>query len=183
VRTRHPARAVKGAAHAGHEVFRTLTRVEVSWRAARPDEADALSALALASKGHWGYDQDFLDACRDELTVDEADLPRIVVAETDRPVGWYSLRGTPPDGELDNLWVHPSAIGTGIGRGLWEHAVRSARDMGMSCLRIEADPQAEGFYRAMGAGRVGDAPSGSIAGRIIPLMRFDVPDARPDPAT
>jgi hypothetical protein len=33
-------------------------------RAGRRDEARLLSDLVLRSKGHWGYDQTFLDACR-----------------------------------------------------------------------------------------------------------------------
>jgi hypothetical protein len=38
-------------------------------RPARPDEAGAISALALRSKGHWGYDAAFLAACRENLTI------------------------------------------------------------------------------------------------------------------
>ena len=37
-------------------------------RAARPDEADVISALALQAKAPWGYDAAFLEACRLELT-------------------------------------------------------------------------------------------------------------------
>ena len=36
-------------------------------RPARPEEAGAISALALRSKGHWGYDPAFLEACREDL--------------------------------------------------------------------------------------------------------------------
>ena len=41
-------------------------------RAARPAEAEAISALALRSKAHWGYDPAFLEACREDLTIDPA---------------------------------------------------------------------------------------------------------------
>ncbi len=49
--------------------MRQMTRqsdAKVDWtiRAARPGEADALSALCLRSKAHWGYDDDFLERCR-----------------------------------------------------------------------------------------------------------------------
>jgi hypothetical protein len=43
-------------------------------RPARPGEAAALSALAMRSKAHWGYDQEFLEAVRPVLTFTEADL-------------------------------------------------------------------------------------------------------------
>ncbi|HSD78740.1 MAG TPA: hypothetical protein VLA98_15100, partial [Solirubrobacteraceae bacterium] len=54
-------------------------------RPARAGEAAALSALALRSKGHWGYDAAFLELCRPELTLAEEDLGRLttVVAERD----------------------------------------------------------------------------------------------------
>jgi hypothetical protein len=38
-------------------------------RPARPDECELLSELALRSKGCWGYDAEFLEACRAELTL------------------------------------------------------------------------------------------------------------------
>lgn len=37
-------------------------------RRARASDAAALSALALISKAHWGYDEAFMQACHDELT-------------------------------------------------------------------------------------------------------------------
>jgi hypothetical protein len=45
-----------------------------------------------------------------------------------------------------------------------------AATLGFTALRIDADPHAEGFYRAMGAVRVGETPSSSIPGRMLPLM-------------
>ena len=52
-------------------------------RPASAGEAAALSALALRSKAHWGYDAAFLDACRAELTLrdDELASRRTLVAE------------------------------------------------------------------------------------------------------
>ena len=100
----------------------------------------------------------------------------ITLATADgRMVGFYSLDGDPPAGELGNLWLDPTSIGTGLGRRLWRHAIDAARRAGFTSLRIEADPHAEGFYLAMGAVRIGGTPSGSIPGRILPLLRYDIP--------
>ena len=41
----------------------------LSSRSAKPEEADALSALAFRSKAYWGYGAEFLEACRSELTL------------------------------------------------------------------------------------------------------------------
>lgn len=149
----------------------------VVFRAARGDEADVLTEVALRSKGYWGYAPDFLEACRAELTFRPPDVAarRIVVADSPAGVvGFYSIDGQPPDGELGNLWVVPERIGTGLGRRLWDHAVATARQGGYASLRIEADPNAAGFYRAMGAERVGEVPSGSVPGRSLPLLSFSL---------
>jgi ribosomal protein S18 acetylase RimI-like enzyme len=154
----------------------------IVFRIARADEAGLLSQVAIRSKGHWGYDQDFLDACRAELTFRAEDVAgrRIVVAESAAGVlGFYSIDGQPPRGELGNLWVVPEAIGTGLGRRLWQHAVGTARKAGFASLRIEADPNALGFYQAMGAKQIGKAPSGSIPGRTVPLLLFELSRGEP----
>jgi ribosomal protein S18 acetylase RimI-like enzyme len=146
-------------------------------RAGRPDEAARLSEVALRSKGHWGYDQDFLVACRAELTFGPEDVAarRIMVADSPAGLaGFYSIDGDPPDGELGNLWVVPERIGSGLGRRLWNHALATASAAGFTSLRIEADPNAIGFYRAMGAEQIGEVPSGSIPGRTLPVLSFSI---------
>jgi GNAT superfamily N-acetyltransferase len=150
---------------------------DVMLRRARPDEARLLSELALAAKGFWGYDEEFLDACRDELTFDPADVAprRIVVAEVEGAVvAFYSIDGEPPVGELANMWITPGRIGAGLGRVLWQDAMAAAAAAGFERLDIGAEPNAEGFYRRMGAERVGSMPSGSIPGRVLPLMQVTI---------
>jgi len=101
---------------------------------------------------------------------------RIVVADSSSEVvGFYSIDGEPPGGELGNLWIIPERIGTGLGRRLWRHAVASATEAGYTSLRIEADPNAVGFYEAMGAERIGEVTSGSVPGRALPLLLFKAP--------
>ncbi|HVD15457.1 MAG TPA: GNAT family N-acetyltransferase [Actinomycetota bacterium] len=148
----------------------------VAVRPGHAHEASLLSDLALRSKGHWGYDQAFLDACRDELTLTPAEVraKRTIVAERDgRVVGFYTLAGDPPVASLDHLFVEPGEIGTGVGRTLWRHAVAAAQSLGFTRMEIEADPDAEAFYLAMGARRRGTASSGSIPGRELPLLEYD----------
>jgi len=149
-------------------------------RRATPDDASLLSELALAAKGFWGYDKAFLESCRPELTFSADDVVRrhVVVADLgDLVAGFYSVDGDPPVGELGNMWITPSRIGTGLGRLMWDHAMATAAAAGFEYLQIGADPNAEGFYRKMGAERVGETPSGSMPGRMLPLMRVKVPAA------
>ncbi len=147
--------------------------VEVTLRAVRPAEAAELSELAMRSKGHWGYDAQFLRACQRELTVATARCDRVHVTVAERCgelLGFYELSGTPPAGELDKLYVDPAAIGSGVGTSLLRRAREQARDLGFDRLTIDADPHAEEFYVRAGAHRIGLAPSGSIPGRQLPQL-------------
>lgn len=142
-------------------------------RPGRPEEAAGLSALAFRAKAHWGYDAAFMEACREELTVtpDDFTARRVVVAEIDgRPAGFAILDTAGRHAEMVDLWVDPQCMGAGVGRALWEDAAASARQTGHAELRVEADPHAVGFYEAMGARRVGEAPSGSVPGRMLPVL-------------
>lgn len=147
-----------------------------SIRRARPDEAAALGELAVRSKGHWGYDANFLERCRDDLALtpeEVATSPVYVHVREGTIQGYYRL--APVEGavcELDALFVDPAAIGQGVGRALWEHAVRTARAEGFRQMVIQSDPYAEGFYKAMGAVRFGERESSVTPGRFLPLLRY-----------
>ena len=146
-------------------------------RRARPEEASALSVLALRSKAHWGYDAAFLAACRADLTLSVHDvaISLVYVLEADQGLaGFYRLRGRGDAAELADLFVAPEAIGRGHGRRLWEHAAATARRLGYRRLVLQSDPHAEGFYRAMGAERAGESPSTVVPGRRLPLMRYSL---------
>ena len=142
-------------------------------RPARPDEARTLTDLALRSKAYWGYDAEFIESCRDELTVSASDVVhrRATVAESEgNVVGFTTVEGDPPVGVLGMMFVEPSVIGQGVGRMLFERTVAAGRDLGFSQLTIDADPNADPFYRAMGAVHIGSVPSGSIPDRMLPQL-------------
>jgi GNAT superfamily N-acetyltransferase len=153
------------------------THPAVKIRLARADEAAALTELALRSKAAWPYDGAFIAKCRVELTMTPSSIEkrRTHVAEADRALlGFFTVCGVPPEGELDSLYVEPSFIGTGVGRALLDAAQEVARRAGFRALQIHADPHAEAFYLRHGAKRVGSVPSGSIPGRTLPLLRLDI---------
>jgi GNAT superfamily N-acetyltransferase len=158
------------------EGSRDIPEVDSAIRRARPAEVSILSALALRSKAHWGYDADFLATCRDDLTltVDDITTSTVYVCDgVDAPLGFYRLvlQG---DGvaELDALFVEPEAMGQGVGKRLWRHAVSTADHLGCLEIVLQSDPQAEGFYLAMGAQHAGESESTAMPGRMLPLMRF-----------
>ncbi len=144
-------------------------------RRARPEEAQALTNLALRSKAVWGYDQAFLVACRAELTVTAEQIqhaPVFVYEHLRRLLAVYRLDITGAAAEVGLFFVDPAAIGQGVGMRLWRHLVGEARRRGVERIVVESDPNAEGFYLAMGASTVGAVPSRSIANRRLPLMEL-----------
>jgi len=150
---------------------------ELVLRPARADEAPALSALCMASKAHWGYDAAFLAACREELTLRPADLDpaRLAVAErAGAPAGVVQISVAGEVAELEKLFVAPDRIGGGVGAALLSWAAATAHRLGARRLRIESDPQAVPFYARMGARQVGEAASGSIPGRMLPLLELQL---------
>lgn len=142
-------------------------------RAAGLADLPALSDLCLSSKAHWGYDADFMDACRDELTLCPADLARarvVLLEEGDLPIGVAQLTLQGDAAELQKLFILPLAIGQGAGRALLDWAIRTARGSGAARLECDADPFAEGFYLRAGFRRAGIVPSATWPGRMLPRM-------------
>lgn len=140
---------------------------------ASANDRAALSGLCLRSKGHWGYDADFLNACRAELTVTPNDLASdaaAVMRRNGRFVGYVQVSVEGKMAELERLFVDPGDIGHGHGRVLFAWAVSAARDLGATQLKIVADPDACAFYKAMGAMQNGTEPSASIPGRSLPRL-------------
>lgn len=145
-------------------------------RPARADEGAALGELAVRAKSHWGYDTAFLEGARSALTIDADTIAasRIYVVEDDGAVvGFYGLVGEPPEGRLEWMFLEPGSIGHGLGRLLWDDAMRVAGEGGFTTLLIESDRYAEPFYLAMGADRIGSTVS-PVDGAALPLLRVRV---------
>ena len=147
---------------------------DIAVRAARPGEAEVLTALSVRSKAHWGYDDSFMKMSQASLTVSDADIAsgRVLVAE--RAGLPFGVAKVEPDGELGMLFVDPLALNRGVGRALFDAAVVLARRLGARRMAILADPNAAPFYERMGARFVSQAPSDAIPGRTLPLYEYDL---------
>src|SRR5690606_30170732 len=116
-------------------------------------------------------------ACRAELTLRPADLARDrfrVATIDDEIVGVAEIVVAGDDAELAKLFVAPGTIGTGVGKALFAWAADGARARVGMRRWIGADPVAAPVYRRMGATEAGLVPSGSIAGRFLPRLQFDL---------
>ncbi|MBL4788024.1 MAG: GNAT family N-acetyltransferase [Kordiimonadaceae bacterium] len=152
---------------------------ETEWtlRPARADEAEALSALCLRSKAFWNYTDEQIESFRTELTLSAKDIETQPVIVVELAGVYLGIARIIPEGDtavLEDLFIDPSTIGTGLGRQLFNWVVKAARDTGAATLSIDADPNAEPFYKHMGAVTIGRSPSGSIPGRLLPQMEYDL---------
>ena len=143
-------------------------------RAAQPDEADRLTAIAHAAKRHWGYPEAWIRQWRDTLTITPDYLarhPTFVIERDGTVVAFASLLSQGSVAVLDHLWVLPSEMKQGFGRALFLQAEKTARAAGVTQLKVTADPHAEEFYRKMGLVTVGREEA-SLDGheRFLPLM-------------
>ena len=143
---------------------------------ALPEDAQALSALAWRSKAYWGYPQEWMELWRDELSItpEQIQMNEVYKAlDQDETIAWYSLVEQSSACILDNLWVSPERIGTGVGRILFRHAVHRAERLGAFRLQMTSDPNAMGFYVRMGAVLIGEELT--PLNRSLPLLSLDLP--------
>jgi N-acetylglutamate synthase-like GNAT family acetyltransferase len=145
-------------------------------RKALTEDAATLTAIAHDAKRHWGYPEHWIKHWQDDLTIspDFVTTNQVYVAERDNELlGFYALVLRQDKAELDHLWVAPAYIGTGVGKELFLHAMESAARRNIPEVEILSDPNAEGFYRKMGAHRIGETVS-EIDGQPRSLPRLTV---------
>ncbi|MCB9608374.1 MAG: GNAT family N-acetyltransferase [Polyangiaceae bacterium] len=163
-------------------------------RTAEAEDAAVLSGLALRSKAVWGYSEDFMARCREELTLTPNQLEEdwgylyedADAAGSERVVGFVLVSRCSRDRlqqfpeaisagvafEVEALFVEPQRLGQGVGKRLFEKAREyAARVSPTGELWIQSDPNAEAFYLRCGAVRVGELESASVRGRWLPLLR------------
>ena len=154
-----------------------MTSATTSIRRAQAREAGALTALTIRSKAWWGYDSAFMARAQPELTFYPSRFEPeflVFVSERDgRLAGFYSLIPLNQDQiELNDLFVDPVFIGTGVGTELWHHATETARSRNHRAILLTADPNAETFYRKQGAITIRAVPSHIETDRILPRMEY-----------
>ena len=150
--------------------------IEILITRAKPDQAAALSQIALAAKGHWGYPERWMEIWKPQLTFspEYVEENESWVAEVDNvPVGFYTLLDKDGNAWIDNLWVSPEFIGKGVGKTLFRHALEASRQRGYKRLQLEADPNATRFYEKMGMRKIGERKA-EVEGqpRILPIMEI-----------
>lgn len=147
----------------------------MDFRRAVVEDVTELSKLVLNAKAHWGYSHAQLQIWRASLEVSAASVsahPTFIGALNGLILGFYSLIPTAAAWDLSDLWVLPAFMGKGVGRALLVHAGQTAALGGATSILIESDPNAEPFYLACGARRIGAvaAPIPGEPNRVRPQL-------------
>lgn len=148
------------------------------FRNARPNEADTLTQLTLASKRYWGYPEEWMAIWIDDLTISPEYIEKnmVVIAEEGAELlGYVSV--TEEDAgkfNLYNLFIHPSHIRKGIGEKLLSLALDWCKQRQITELYVYSDPHSRGFYEKTGAVYAGEIESEVIAGRTLPLLTYNL---------
>lgn len=96
---------------------------------AKSQDADALTLIATEAKRHWGYPDSWIESWREDLTVrPEHFIEREIYSATveGRIIAFYTIAVEAARLYLVDLWVLPEAMGNGIGRSLFTHALNRA---------------------------------------------------------
>jgi len=152
--------------------------VDIHIRRASPGETGVLTEIAHAAKRHWSYPESWIEYWREDLTITPqfiANNEVFVATNGEEILGCCALVITESLAELEHMWIKPECIGTGVGRVLFFHAKDRAQELNLPALELSADPNAEGFYRRIGAARIGEVSS-EIEGqpRMLPRMRIEL---------
>lgn len=131
-----------------------------------------LNAISWSSKMYWKYPHEWMEKWKDELQVKRSDfilskIYNITVAE--KIIGFCAIQDQSEYYEISHLWILPEFIGKGYGKILLstilEEIITQSKD-----IMVTADPNAEGFYHALGfvtCGKIASYPPG----RYLPLMK------------
>jgi GNAT superfamily N-acetyltransferase len=143
----------------------------------RESEIAEVSKLLLESYS-WLAEREHLSASQAEFLFKkrgshecvrrESATQEYLVAEEDGEiVGMVAVSGD----TITKLYVRPSAMGTGIGRQLYEAAEALMRSSGQARVMLGAFPSAVPFYEHMGLRVVGSkVTTGRIGGFVVTLM-------------
>ena len=143
-----------------------------SIRAAEPADLRAMNALMHGSSAYQGEYYRIIENYF--VIADTLEHNAVFVAERDGALlGFYSLV-VEGEADLDLMFVSDGAQGSGVGRALFDHMKRTARENGFGTVSIGSHPPAVGFYQRMGAVHCGSAQPLPHVSWERPLLKLNV---------
>jgi GNAT superfamily N-acetyltransferase len=152
-----------------------------SVRSALPEDQRELTRLRVRATMRAGYDDAFIDRAMPALTMTipliSGGCVQLAQDTLGEIVGVVAATTTTLQGIalLYAIFVDPAHWKSGIGRLLFGAAVDRARQLKAGAMMIHAAPSAEGFYKKMGAIRIGEGPFVYSPEIMLPHFLYLIP--------
>lgn len=141
------------------------------------EDAEILTNITKKSKAYWGYSKMQIEAWSSQLTINKTYIETNKVYKlviNDLIVGYYSYIILEENVvQLDNLFLLPEYIGTGLGTFLMNDFLDRCIVLKFQKITLDADPNAENFYKKYGFKIVGQIET-SIKDRFMPIMELNL---------
>ncbi|CAM1360416.1 GNAT family N-acetyltransferase [Tenacibaculum xiamenense] len=144
---------------------------------ANENDSELLTQLTIRSKDHWNYGAKQISEWKEDLKVSSEYIRNNHVyklVETNKILGFYAFEIINKEKiKLNFLFIEPEFIGKGYGKKLLTHFLLRIKQDGFKKAYLDADPNAEVFYKRNGFKSVGKIES-SIKNRFLPIMEIEL---------
>lgn len=141
------------------------------------EDSEVLTEITKKSKAYWGYSDEQIENWSELLTITKNYIKTNHVyklLDNDLPVAYYSyIYLNQKEVKLDNLFVLPNYIGTGLGKLLMNNFLDRIKDTEVEKIILDSEPNAEKFYEYFGFKKVGQIKT-SIKDRYLPIMELKI---------
>ncbi|MCI3936161.1 GNAT family N-acetyltransferase [Chryseobacterium aahli] len=142
---------------------------------AETEDSELLTTITKRSKAYWGFSEEILKEWEHLLIISKDYIEKNIVyklVENENIIGYYSYFSIDEKTiKLDNLFILPEFIGKGFGKTLMNDFLEKANQLGIKKITLDAEPNAENFYKTFGFETVGQLES-SIKDRYLPIMEL-----------
>jgi len=139
------------------------------------DDNEILTDITKKSKAYWGYSNEQMENWSELLTITKSYIESNIVYKLlidNAIVGYYSYINLEDDViKLDNLFVLPEYIGSGLGKLLMNDFMDRLKMTKTKKVVLDSEPNAEKFYEKFGFIKVGQIET-AIKDRYLPIMAY-----------
>jgi N-acetylglutamate synthase-like GNAT family acetyltransferase len=144
---------------------------------AEPTDNELLTSITKISKAYWGFSEEILQEWEHLLTITKEYIEKNNVyklVQNDHIIGYYSYFSNDENTiKLDNIFILPEFIGKGFGKILMNDFLENIKQLGITKITLDAEPNAEQFYKTFGFETIGQLES-SIKDRYLPIMELQI---------
>lgn len=121
---------------------------------ARVCNLECINNLIMLSKSYWQWPEPYLEKAIPLHRITHEYIRQNscfeVITSSLETVAFFSIKAEESSALLDNLWVLPDKIGTGIGKQACDYIISLSRTNKWDKIIVLPDPPSEQFYVKMG---------------------------------